>query len=145
MYLLIVNLILLERFIARCGFLIFKGFSSSSLIAECEEYCKTDEFTKDFSDHLVHLFSHNRTNSSKLTSDNKNIHENKNISTSAEVVKENSCKPPKIPDNLRTKNINKSEKSERCGKFPVSMRSSTYDNVVHTNDDVEDEGYNFIG
>ena len=145
MYLLIVNLILLGRFIAHCGFLIFKGFYSSSLIAECEEYCKTDEFTKDFSDHLVHLFSHNRTNSSKLTSDNKSIQENKNISTSAEVVKENSCKPPKIPDNLRTKNINKSEKSERCGKFPVSMRSSTYDNVVHTNDDVEDEGYNFIG
>lgn len=98
---------------------IRRDLTISSLIAECEEYCKTDEFTKDFSDHLVHLFSHNRTNSSKLTSDNKSIQENKNISTSAEVVKENSCKPPKIPDNLRTKNINKSEKSERCGKFPV--------------------------
>ena len=91
-----------------------KNLTISALIAECEEYVKTDEFTKDLSDKLVNLF----------------------------VGAKSDAKPPKIPENLRTKQTNKLDKPDKPDKnlcIPKFPRGSTYDNVGENNNE-EDEG-----
>ena len=106
-----------------------RDLTISTLIAECEEYVKTDQFTKDLSDHLVHLF--------------KSCDHQKSISTSSST--ESMRKPPRIPESLRTKisSSSKSDKSERNNipKFPVNLRTSTYDNVAVCEAEGEDEGF----
>ena len=85
-----------------------RDLTISTLIAECEEYVQTDEFTKDLSDKLVHLFSQNKSgNPSKPTNPDNT---QPSVAHSNEVIlkSEKLTKPPKIPDNMRTKNFNKS-------------------------------------
>ena len=58
-----------------------RDLTISTLIAECEEYVKTDEFTKDFSDNLLHLFSQNKNYSQpefKMVKNNDPKPENQN-------------------------------------------------------------------
>ena len=111
-----------------------RDLTISSLIAECEEYVKTDEFTKDFSDNLLHLFSQNKTSSQPECHVVKNSLKPENLS-----------KPPKIPESMRssvktTSKPDKNEYQQHSPKFPVHpTRSSTYDNV-HYEVEVEDEG-----
>ena len=109
-----------------------RDLTISTLIAECEEYVKTDEFTKDLSDHLVHLFNQS-----------KSCDHQKSISTTSST--ESMRKPPRIPESLRTKisSSSKPDKSERNNfpKFPVNPRTSTYDNVAVFEVEGEDEGF----
>ena len=53
---------------------------------------------------------------------------------------ESTRKPPKIPESMRTKLPSKPDKNEKNNipKFPLNLRSSTYDNVVL--EEGEDEG-----
>ena len=108
-----------------------RDLTISTLIAECEEYVKTDEFTKDLSDNLVHLF-----NQSKTCHHQKSSMEVRPGSSSSESTR----KPPKIPESMRTKLSSKPDKNEKINvpKFPLNLRSSTYDNVVL--EEGEDEG-----
>ena len=107
-----------------------RDLTISTLIAECEEYVKTDEFTKDFSDNLLHLFAQNKSECNNMVKNND--HKPENLS-----------KPPKIPESMRSgsKSSNKTDKNEtqNSPKFPVHPRSSTYDNVNYELE-VEDEG-----
>jgi len=131
-----------------------KNLTISTLIAECEEYVKTDEFTKDLSDELVNLFrgeASSKTN--KVT--NPPINGNQLIVsekpgpitvTPFPEESEKMKKPPKIPDSMRTKPVikldkqDKTEKNEKNNipKFPLNLRGSTYDNVGDS--EAEDEG-----
>ena len=109
-----------------------RDLTISTLIAECEEYVKTDEFTKDLSDNLVHLFNQSKT-----------CHHQKSNSTEVRPSpssSESTRKPPKIPENMRTKLSIKPDKPEKNNtpKFPLNLRSSTYDNVAV--EEGEDEG-----
>ena len=109
-----------------------RDLTISTLIAECEEYVKTDEFTKDLSDNLVHLFNQSKT-----------CHHQKSNSTEVRPSpssSESTRKPPKIPENMRTKLSIKPDKNEKNNtpKFPLNLRSSTYDNVAV--EEGEDEG-----
>ena len=125
-----------------------RDLTISSLIAECEEYVKTDEFTKDLSDNLVHLFSQNKSNPSHVSSSKTHT----DPESRGSVTKPNTekvSKPPKVPENMRSSKLNgksdavvdKHEKdSSSLPKFPVSVRSSTYDNVGAESEEVEDEG-----
>ena len=123
-----------------------RDLTISSLIAECEEYVKTDEFTKDLSDNLVHLFSQNKSNPSHVSSTKTHT----DPESRGSVTKPNTekvSKPPKVPENFRSKPTGKSdavvdklEKDSSLPKFPVAVRSSTYDNVGADNEEVEDEG-----
>ena len=109
-----------------------RDLTISTLIAECEEYVKTDEFTKDLSDDLVHLF-----NQSKSYDHQSSLTDWRPRSSNTESTR----KPPRIPDSMRTTKISsKTEKNDRSNipKFPVYLRSSTYDNVM--SEEVEDEG-----
>ena len=118
----------------------------STLIAECEEYVKTDEFTKDLSDNLVHLFSQNKSNPSRVSSTKAHT----DSGSSGSVIKPNTekvTKPPKVPENLRTKLTGRGDAGKNgklcLPKFPVAARSSTYDNVGAESGEVEegeDEG-----
>ena len=125
-----------------------RDLTISSLIAECEEYVKTDEFTKDLSDNLVHLFSQNKSNPSHVSSSKTHT----DPESRGSVTKPNTekvSKPPKVPENMRSSKltgksdavVDKHEKdSSSLPKFPVSVRSSTYDNVGAESEEVEDEG-----
>ena len=106
-----------------------RDLTISTLIAECEEYVQTDEFTKDLSDNLVHLFNQSKT-----------CHHQKSSSTDVLPSSESTRKPPKIPESMRTKLSIKPDKNEKNNtpKFPLNLRSSTYDNVVL--EEGEDEG-----
>ena len=121
-----------------------RDLTISSLIAECEEYVKTDEFTKDLSDNLVHLFSQNKGNPSHDVSSTKTHTEPESCGSVSKSRTEKVSKPPKVPENLRSKLNGKSDaviKHETLPKFPVALRSSTYDNVATQGvDEVEDEG-----
>ena len=119
-----------------------RDLTISTLIAECEEYVQTDEFTKDLSDKLVHLFSQNKNSNPSVPTNPDNTEPS--VANSNEVIlkSEKLTKPPKIPDNMRTKNFNKTEKTDKAvtPKFPVHVRSSTYDNVTTNDSEIEDEG-----
>ena len=106
-----------------------RDLTISTLIAECEEYVQTDEFTKDLSDNLVHLFNQSKA-----------CHHQKNSSTEVRPSSESTRKPPKIPESMRPKLPIKPDKTEKNNipKFPLNLRSSTYDNVVL--EEGEDEG-----
>ena len=108
-----------------------KDLTISTLIAECEDYVKTDEFTKDFSDKLVHLFSTSPQPPPHKPKPGKPVSRPDNLS-----------KPPKIPENMRHKTPRPGHDSSRpVPKFPLtSARSSTYDNVSGETSEVEDEG-----
>lgn len=139
-----------------------KNLTISTLIAECEEYVKTDEFTKDLSDKLVTLFrGETVNNSSKITnppllgnqpqvstkSEQKVVTSvSEEIVTSVSEESDKMKKPPKIPESMRTKPVHKVDKSDRpekieknnIPKFPLNLRGSTYDNVGDS--EAEDEG-----
>ena len=126
-----------------------RDLTISSLIAECEEYVKTDEFTKDLSDNLVHLFSQNKGNPSHVSS-TKTHTEPQSRGSVTKSNTEKVSKPPKVPENLRSSKSNgksdtviKHEKISALPKFPVAVRSSLYDNVGSEGgeaEEVEDEG-----
>ena len=126
-----------------------RDLTISSLIAECEEYVKTDEFTKDLSDNLVHLFSQNKGNPSHVSS-TKTHTEPQSRGSVTKSNTEKVSKPPKVPENLRSSKSNgksdtviKHEKISALPKFPVTVRSSLYDNVGSEGgeaEEVEDEG-----
>ena len=111
-----------------------RDLTISTLIAECEEYVKTDEFTKDLSDQLVHLFNQNKSCDNRNGSSN----DERPPKTSSESMR----KPPRIPESMRTKISSKQDKNEKINipKFPVNLRSSTYDNVGVCEVEGEDEG-----
>ena len=130
-----------------------RDLTISTLIAECEEYVNTDEFTKDLSDKLVHLFSKNKTNPSQKVSTENNLE----TTTASVKVMESTKKldkPPKIPGKLRTKVAGKQDRADRervaapAPKFPVSgLRTSLYENSAGGgggggagDSEVEDEG-----
>ena len=126
-----------------------RDLTISSLIAECEEYVKTDEFTKDLSDNLVHLFSQNKSNPSHVSSSSKTHTDPESRGSVTKPNTEKVSKPPKVPENMRSSKltgksdavVDKHEKdSSSLPKFPVSVRSSTYDNVGAESEEVEDEG-----
>jgi len=124
-----------------------KNLTISTLIAECEEYVKTDEFTKDLSDKLVTLFRGETANYSKKVSNPPLSVNQPQISSkfgqkaTTPILEESDKmkKPPKIPESMRTKSNLKAEKPEKSyiPKFP-NLRSSTYDNVGDS--EAEDEG-----
>ena len=110
---------------------------------------KTDEFTKDLSDNLVHLFSQNKGNPSHVSS-NKTPTEPQCQGSVSKPNTEKVSKPPKVPENLRSSKpsgksdtVMKHEKIAALPKFPVAVRSSLYDNVGSEGgevEEVEDEG-----
>ena len=127
-----------------------RDLTISTLIAECEEYVNTDEFTKDLSDKLVHLFSKNKTNPSQKMSTENNFETTASVKVMESTKKLD--KPPKIPGKLRTKVAAKQDRAERervaaaAPKFPVSgLRTSLYENSAAGgggagDSEVEDEG-----
>merc|ERR1719186_335848 len=136
-----------------------KNLTISTLIAECEEYVKTDEFTKDLSDKLVNLFrGETSKNASKITNPSLSGNQlqvsaksDQKVVTSIPEESEKMKKPPKIPESMRTKPVHKTDKPDKSEKnekscceksnipkFPLSLRSSTYDNVGDS--EAEDEG-----
>jgi len=128
-----------------------KNLTISTLIAECEEYVKTDEFTKDLSDKLVNLFRGESSKNSCQTSSSPSQTPgasklDQKFATSTPEESDKMKKPPKIPENMRTKVVQKVDRAEKTEKneknnipkFPLNLRSSTYDNVGDS--EAEDEG-----